>query len=91
MAAKKQTPQLTLSLFWGGSFCFVNTAMQGLPVFTLAALSTAAAYLVYVRLLAAAGAKGQSLIAFLIPVCATLLGMVFFTIHRSPQHIAGFS
>lgn len=56
----------------------------------IAALSTALAYLIFFRLLAATGATNLSLVTFLIPVSATLLGMVFLDESLLPQHVAGF-
>ena len=52
------------------------TARAGLSLAGLALLSTAAAYLVFFRLLASAGATNTSLVTFLIPLNATLLGAV---------------
>lgn len=59
---------------------------QGLPAVTppvwaavlgLALLSTAFAYILYFRIVAAAGATNASLVTLLVPVSAILLGMVF--------------
>jgi len=57
----------------------------------LAALSTALAYLIYFRLLASAGATNLLLVTFLIPVSATLLGVVFLGDAVAVQHLAGFA
>lgn len=56
----------------------------------LAALSTALAYLIFFRLLASAGSINLSLVTFLIPVSATLLGVVFLAQTLQPRHMAGF-
>ena len=56
----------------------------------LAALSTALAYLIFFRLLASAGSINLSLVTFLIPVSATLLGVVFLAQTLQPRHLAGF-
>ncbi len=63
----------------------------GLAVVGIAALSTALAYLLYFRLLATAGATNLSLVTFLIPISATLLGVMFLGEHILPQHVAGFA
>lgn len=59
-------------------------------VIGIAALSTAVAYLIFFRLLASAGAINLSLVTFLIPVSATLLGVVFLDTTLQAQHLAGF-
>lgn len=59
-------------------------------VIAIAALSTALAYLIFFRLLATAGAINLSLVTFLIPVSATLLGVVFLDQALQPQQMAGF-
>lgn len=61
-----------------------------LAVVGMAALSTALAYLIFFRLLAAAGATNLSLVTFLIPVSATILGVAFLGESLLPQHLAGF-
>jgi len=43
----------------------------------LALISTAAAYVIYFRILARAGATNLLLVTFLIPICAILLGFLF--------------
>lgn len=52
------------------------TARAGWSLAGLSLLSTAAAYLVFFRLLASAGATNTALVTFLIPLNATLLGAV---------------
>ena len=66
------------------------TLRAGLAVLGIATLSTALAYLIFFRLLASAGATNLSLVTFLIPVSATLLGVVFLGETLLPQHLAGF-
>lgn len=61
-----------------------------LAIVGIAALSTALAYLIYFRILASAGATNLSLVTFLIPVSATILGVVFLGEDLLPRHIAGF-
>jgi drug/metabolite transporter (DMT)-like permease len=57
----------------------------------IAGLSTALAYLVYFRLLATAGATNVSLVTFLIPVSAMLLGVVILAERLAPLHLVGFA
>ncbi len=59
-------------------------------VLGLAVLSTALAYLIYFRLLASAGATNLSLVTFIIPVSATLLGVVFLAEPLALRQVAGF-
>ena len=62
-----------------------------LAVVAMAALSTALAYLIYFRLLASAGATNLSLVTFLIPASAALLGVVFLGEVLLPRHLIGFA
>jgi drug/metabolite transporter (DMT)-like permease len=55
----------------------------------LAAISTAAAYLIYFRVLARAGATNLLLVTFLIPVSAILLGAVFLGETLAVRHFVG--
>jgi drug/metabolite transporter (DMT)-like permease len=55
----------------------------------LALLSTALAYVLYFRILAAAGATNLLLVTFLIPLTAVLLGATFLGEHLRPHHFAG--
>jgi drug/metabolite transporter (DMT)-like permease len=55
----------------------------------LALLSTALAYILYFRILAAAGATNLLLVTFLIPISAILLGCVFLGERLEPRHYAG--
>lgn len=57
----------------------------------IAALSTALAYLIYFRLMASAGATSLSLVTFLIPVSATMLGVAFLGEWLEGRHLAGFA
>jgi drug/metabolite transporter (DMT)-like permease len=56
----------------------------------MAGLSTALAYLLYFRLLASTGATNLSLVTFIIPVSASVLGWLVLGERLSPQHLAGF-
>ena len=57
----------------------------------LALLSTALAYVLYFRILAAAGATNLLLVTFLIPPTAILLGTVFLGEHLLVRHLAGMA
>jgi drug/metabolite transporter (DMT)-like permease len=57
----------------------------------LALLSTALAYVLYFRILAAAGATNLLLVTLLIPVPATLLGAAFLGEQLEPRHFAGMA
>ncbi len=54
-------------------------------------LSTVVAYIIYFRLLAVVGAVATSLVAYVIPVIAVLLGVVFLDEHLEPHHFAGMA
>ena len=56
---------------------------------TLAALSTALAYLLYFRLLATAGATNLLLVTFLIPISAITLGTLVLGEHLLPRQLLG--
>jgi drug/metabolite transporter (DMT)-like permease len=55
----------------------------------VAALSTALAYVLYLRKLATAGATNLQLVTFLIPVSAILLGVAFLGESLQPRHVFG--
>jgi drug/metabolite transporter (DMT)-like permease len=55
----------------------------------LAVLSTALGYIIYFRVLAAAGATNLLLVTFLIPVSAILLGVAFLNESLVARHLAG--
>ena len=57
----------------------------------LALLSTALAYVLYFRILAAAGATNLLLVTFLIPVTAILLGAAFLGEHLELRQLAGMA
>jgi len=61
-------------------------ALIGLTVF-----STAAAYFLYFRLLASAGATNSLLVTFLIPVTAILLGTLVLGEQLAPRHFGGMA
>jgi drug/metabolite transporter (DMT)-like permease len=62
-----------------------------LAVAGLALLSTALAYVLYFRILAAAGATNLLLVTLLIPVPATLLGAAVLGEQLEPRHLAGMA
>jgi drug/metabolite transporter (DMT)-like permease len=57
----------------------------------LALLSTALAYVLYFRILAAAGATSLLLVTFLIPPMAILLGATFLDERLAPRHFEGMA
>ena len=61
-----------------------------LAVAGMAVFSTALAYLIFFRVLAAAGATNLALVTFLIPVSATLLGVGLLGEALRAEHLAGF-
>ncbi|MCB1754368.1 MAG: EamA family transporter [Gammaproteobacteria bacterium] len=62
-----------------------------ISIIALATVSTALAYLIYFRLLAACGAVNVALVTLLIPLSAVLLGIVFLGEQPEPKHIAGMA
>jgi drug/metabolite transporter (DMT)-like permease len=57
----------------------------------IALLSTALAYILYFRILAAAGATNLLLVTFLLPISALLLGWLFLGEHVAPTALIGRS
>jgi drug/metabolite transporter (DMT)-like permease len=57
----------------------------------LALLSTALAYIIYFRILTAAGATNLVLVTFLIPVSALLLGTTFLDESLATRHLLGMA
>ena len=70
-------------------------ASPGLPVWLavigLALASTAFAYILYFRILSAAGATNISLVTLLVPVSAILLGALVLGERLAPRHFAGMA
>ena len=62
-----------------------------LALIGLATVSTALAYILFFRILAGAGATNISLVTFLIPPSAILLGILFLGETLEPRHIAGMA
>ena len=67
------------------------TATVWIALAALALLSTALAYVLYFRILAAAGATNLLLVTFLIPVTSILLGALFLQERLEPRHFAGMA
>ena len=62
-----------------------------LALLALAVPSTALAYLLYFRLLGRAGAVNVSLVTFLVPVSAIVLGITVLGESLAPRHVAGLA
>ena len=60
-------------------------------VLVLALLSTAAAYILYFRILSLAGPSNANLVTLLVPVSAILLGMLILGERLEPRHWAGMA
>lgn len=74
---------------------WVDTFMPSMPVMlSILALSifcTAAAYILYFKILSGAGATNASLVTLLIPVSAILLGALFLNETLAPRSFAGIA
>lgn len=57
----------------------------------LGVLSTAFAYILFFRILSAAGATNLSIVTFLIPVSAIVLGIAFLGESLEPEHLIGMA
>jgi len=70
-----------------------NLALPGVntiaAIFALGIFSTAVAYILYFRILAAAGATNLLLVTFLVPVSAILLGSMVLGETLQPIHFIG--
>ena len=64
----------------------VWAALLGLGI-----LSSALAYIIFYRILAAAGAVNLMLVTFLVPVTAILLGALFLGEHLAANHFLGMA
>lgn len=69
----------------------VPSAAAIAALLALALVSTAFAYILFFRLLASAGATNVSLVTFLIPVSAVLLGIAFLGERLAPKHVLGMA
>jgi drug/metabolite transporter (DMT)-like permease len=74
-------------------FGFLSTAGAGTwgAVLGLAVLATAIAYLIFFRLLAAAGATNATLVTLIVPVSAILLGAIFLGERLESFELAGMA
>ncbi|MFC5585606.1 DMT family transporter [Nitratireductor kimnyeongensis] len=79
---------LVLTLYWSENLLGFSGNIWS-AVIGLAVLSTAFAYLIYFRVLASAGASNASLVTFLNPVSAILLGSLFLGERLAPFEISG--
>jgi drug/metabolite transporter (DMT)-like permease len=73
---------------WTGPLPGVSSwaAILGIAIF-----GTALAYILYFRILAAAGATNLLLVTFLIPVSAVLLGAAILGERLDPEHFSGMT
>lgn len=78
------------------AFIFEKPFAQPMPgwevwfaLVTLAVFSTALAYILFFRVLASAGATNVSLVTFLVPISAILLGFVFLDERLQLTHLIG--
>ena len=65
------------------------TAVAWLSVLGIAVLSTAIGYILFFRIMATAGATNLSLVTFLVPISATLLGVGLLGESIGASHILG--
>ena len=78
-------------LFFDPVWAYVGTATiqaWGAAI-GIAILSTAFAYILFFRILAEAGATNLSLVTFMVPISATLLGVFFLGERLTPSHLIG--
>lgn len=78
-------------LLYGPAGLFDASAGTWSAVFGLALLSTACAYVLYFRIVAAAGATNASLVTLIVPVSAILLGALFLGERLEPFEFAGMA
>jgi drug/metabolite transporter (DMT)-like permease len=81
-------PMLLVDRPWEGA---MPSAQALLALAGLALLSTALAYILFFRILAAAGATNLLLVTFLIPVTAIMLGAAFLGETLALRHFAGMA
>jgi drug/metabolite transporter (DMT)-like permease len=81
-------PMLLVDRPWEGA---MPSAQALLALAGLALLSTALAYILFFRILAAAGATNLLLVTFLIPVTAIVLGAAFLGETLALRHFAGMA
>lgn len=79
-----------VTFLFGGPWVIAEPTLGSMAALVgLALLSTAAAYIVYFRLLASAGAVNMLLVTLLLPATAILLGVTFLGEVLAPRHMAG--
>ena len=83
---------LPITLWVDGSDLYANVPAQvWAAIISLAVFSTAAAYILYFKLLASAGATNILLVTLLVPVSAILLGWLFLEESLQTPHIIGMA
>ena len=83
---------LPIALWVDGNDHYANVPSQvWAAIISLAVFSTAAAYILYFKLLASAGATNILLVTLLVPVSAILLGWLFLKESLQTPHIIGMT
>ena len=83
---------LPIALWVDGNDPYANVPAQvWAAIISLAVFSTAAAYILYFKLLASAGATNILLVTLLVPVSAILLGWLFLEESLQTPHIIGMA
>jgi drug/metabolite transporter (DMT)-like permease len=83
---------LPIALWVDGNDHYANVPSQvWAAIISLAVFSTAAAYILYFKLLASAGATNILLVTLLVPVSAILLGWLFLEESLQTPHIIGMT
>ena len=83
---------LPIALWVDGNDPYANVPAQvWAAIISLAVFSTAAAYILYFKLLASAGATNILLVTLLVPVSAILLGWLFLEERLQTPHVIGMA
>ena len=83
---------LPVALWVDGNDHYANVPTQvWAAIISLAVFSTAAAYILYFKLLASAGATNILLVTLLVPVSAILLGWLFLEESLQTPHVIGMA
>ena len=83
---------LPIALWVDGNNPYANVPAQvWAAIISLAVFSTAAAYILYFKLLASAGATNILLVTLLVPVSAILLGWLFLEESLQTPHVIGMA
>ncbi len=80
-----------VALVWGEPLAIESQWLGGLAVIALGVFPTAIAYLIYFNLLAEAGVVKTSLVSFLVPLSALVLGTLFLNERLDGPAIAGMT